>query len=145
MARGPPGEGEDPGGPRLRRSNGFGPRGGLATIKIGEASGAMETWLPSLFVAATLLAGCGGPTGNTGNAGPTYCAQKVGSVDSCEANATTGPVTQCGPQSPVCTPPNLTGGVWACCSSTSIGGGVTETACTPGGSSDASCPCAGCG
>jgi hypothetical protein len=106
----------------------------------------METWLPSMFVAATLLAGCGGSTGKTGDTGPTYCAQNVGSIDSCVANATTGPVTQCGPELPVCTSPGQAGdGVWACCSSMSIGGGVTETACGFVGSGDASCPCAGCG
>jgi hypothetical protein len=100
-----------------------------------------------MFVAATLLAGCGDSTGTTGDAGPTYCAQNVGRVDSCEANATTGPVAQCGPQSPVCTPPNQTGtGVWGCCSSRTLGDGVQETACTffvP--SADASCVCVGCG
>ncbi len=101
-----------------------------------------------MFVTAALCAGCGAPAGKTGNAGPTYCAQAVGAVDSCEANATTGPVAQCGPQFPVCTPPSQAGdGVWACCTSTIIGGGVQETACTVtlGGSSDASCPCVGCG
>ena len=105
----------------------------------------MGTWLPSMFVVATLLAGCSASSGKTGDTGPTYCAQSVGVVDSCVANATTGPVAQCGPQLPVCTPPRQAGdGVWACCSSTSVGGGVTATACGFGGSGDASCPCVGC-
>ncbi len=99
-----------------------------------------------MFVIAALCAGCGTPASKAGDAGPTYCAESVGPVDSCEANATTGPVRQCGPQLPVCTPPSQAGdGVWACCTSTNVGGGVQETTCTLGGSSDASCPCVGCG
>ena len=105
----------------------------------------MGTWLPSMFVTATLLAGCSASSGKTGDTGPTYCAQSVGVVDSCQANATTGPVVQCGPQSPVCTSPGQAGGGgWTCCSSSSIGGGVQETICPPRGSGDASCPCVGC-
>jgi hypothetical protein len=105
--------------------------------------------IPSLGLTAVLAfcAGCGAPAGKTVDAGPTYCAQSVGHVDSCEANTTTGSVVQCGPQRPVCTPPNQAGGgVWACCSSTT-NGTIRATACTItlGGPSDASCPCVGCG
>ena len=87
----------------------------------------MGTWLPSVFVTATLLAGCSASSAKTEDAGPTYCAQSVGSVDSCQATAATGPVEQCGSESPVCTPPGQAGGgVWSCCTSTILGDGVRE-------------------
>ncbi len=99
---------------------------------------------PSLLL--VFLVGCGTPSGRPADAGPTYCAQKVGSVASCDASGATGPVAQCGPQFPVCTPPSQSGGgAWACCASSTLGGGVEQTVCTFPGSTDASCPCAGCG
>ena len=102
----------------------------------------MESSWQSMFVTAALLVGCGSP--RTADVGPTYCARSAGPVDSCEANATTGPVVQCGPERPVCTPPGQSGvGVWACCTSI-VGGGVRQTICDFGDPGDASCPCVGC-
>jgi hypothetical protein len=96
--------------------------------------------------APLLLGACSTSAGPAQDAGPTYCAQNTGPVASCAVNATTGPVAQCGPDFPVCTPPSQTGAsVWGCCSSSSIGGGVQRTVCRFGGAGDASCPCAGCG
>jgi hypothetical protein len=104
----------------------------------------IDHWWASSLVAAF----CAGCSSSSAKAGPSYCAQNAGPVDSCEMNATTGPVTLCGPQFPLCTSPNQSGGGgWACCkSAVAVSPGVQETTCsfTISESGDASCPCAGC-
>ena len=127
-------------------------RGGVAfAMRLRVVIAARSLSWACAFVAATLGVGCGTPSGtasDAGPAGPTFCAENVGPVPSCEVTATTGPVSLCGPQFPRCSPPSQTGdGVWGCCAAPIVSGSVEETACTfaAGGSGDATCPCAGCG
>jgi hypothetical protein len=103
----------------------------------------------SMLAFAVLLAGCppSPSSDSSGPEGPTYCAQNVGPVVSCEADdAGSGPVVQCGPQFPFCLQGN---GTWSCCTIASVGGSGEAVATCPassdgGPSDDAACPCVGC-
>ncbi len=78
-------------------------------------------WVPWV---ATFCAGC-----TTGPAG-TYCAFDIGLVNAPDVPMV-GPVEQCAPAYPTCTPPidGVTG--WQCCADTTLPDGGTQALCMP--------------